>query len=246
MERRNVVADKPSVRVPYIGYSEMDELNRLTAYNRRRVERSKKCGCFHCGSTFKGSEVAEWLHEEDGEDSALCPYCGVDSVIYGTKKYQLSTAMLSSLYMKWFADEYKKRKETATEIPKFKGHDDYLRKGIPFLLRETDELEILGEIDLFPVGDLDDECCDESEEDGLFIGEDDMGVVVSVRASADKQGCLAPEFFDEVGRRLPYEPWSGTQEKLVLDLVEKHGDALRGIIKESGILGKMRLFAREA
>ena len=80
-----------------------NELNSQTAYNRAMVEYSARCGCFHCGGIFAGNEVAQWLQEDDGEDTALCPYCGVDAVIVGNEQYPVCMMVLSKLYMHWFA-----------------------------------------------------------------------------------------------------------------------------------------------
>lgn len=52
------------------------------------------------------SEITDWMPGEDGADTALCPYCGCDAVLYDTKEFLLSTALLSSMYMEWFKSEY--------------------------------------------------------------------------------------------------------------------------------------------
>ena len=35
-------------------------------------------GCFHCLQMFTKASIKEWI---DYEQTALCPYCGIDSVI---------------------------------------------------------------------------------------------------------------------------------------------------------------------
>lgn len=52
----------------------------LSFRNREKVKQSEYCSCFYCLSVFKSSEVIEWV---DNEDTALCPKCGIDSVIPG-------------------------------------------------------------------------------------------------------------------------------------------------------------------
>ena len=77
-----VVPDDPSVEVPHLGPDDLHALNRLTAYNRPELEGSdRRCGCFHCGSVFLTREVAHWMAEKDGADTALCPHCGCDAVV---------------------------------------------------------------------------------------------------------------------------------------------------------------------
>ena len=39
---------------------------------------SEICGCFYCQETYKPSEIIEWI--DDGT-CAICPKCGIDSVI---------------------------------------------------------------------------------------------------------------------------------------------------------------------
>lgn len=36
------------------------------------------CGCYYCLSTFLYTEINCWI---DNKMTALCPYCGIDSVI---------------------------------------------------------------------------------------------------------------------------------------------------------------------
>ena len=39
-----------------------------------------KCVCFYCGKRFNVSEIEEWIQDKKG-DTAICPYCDIDSVI---------------------------------------------------------------------------------------------------------------------------------------------------------------------
>lgn len=36
------------------------------------------CGCIYCLAVFLPSEIADWT---DDDDTALCPRCGIDSVL---------------------------------------------------------------------------------------------------------------------------------------------------------------------
>ena len=105
--RRHIVPDEALVEVPHLSYEDRHTLNCLTAYGRPILEGSLlRYGCFYCGSSFVASEITDWMPEEDGADTALCPYCGCDAVLYDTKEFLLSTALLSSMYMEWFKSEY--------------------------------------------------------------------------------------------------------------------------------------------
>lgn len=48
--------------------------------NRKSVGESRMCGCYFCRRVFPASEVTEWISDTRG-DTAVCPYCSIDSVI---------------------------------------------------------------------------------------------------------------------------------------------------------------------
>ena len=257
---RNIVPDPPSIEVPYLSYEDKDALNRLTAYGRPVLEGTHlRCGCFHCGSTFTGSDVVDWMPEEDSEDTALCPYCGCDTVIYETDAFPVSTALLSRLYAHWFASVYKEREKAATYVPAFSDDADYDRRGAPFLMESRAGDTIVGKIELFYIDDLGNATGFMHEDDSAWqakdlAGDEPGGMVKIVVHRGGRDFALEDEnirvgtyfeFIDELGRRLPYELWSPDQEDCVLNLVEKYGSKLRGVIlSPSG--RTMRLVAKKA
>lgn len=46
--------------------------------NKDLVKRSKICACFCCKTWFSSKEVDSWI---PGEETAICPRCGVDAVL---------------------------------------------------------------------------------------------------------------------------------------------------------------------
>ena len=48
------------------------------ADHRDEMQNSTIAGCFYCCETFPPSEIDEWI--DDGQ-CAMCPRCGIDSVI---------------------------------------------------------------------------------------------------------------------------------------------------------------------
>lgn len=38
-------------------------------------------GCYYCEQTFAPSKITECCHEEGGSRTAVCPHCGIDSVV---------------------------------------------------------------------------------------------------------------------------------------------------------------------
>lgn len=58
--------------------NECEVADEFSVKNKKQLENSKKCGCFGCVKVFDPEEVTEFI---PGEDTAVCPYCGTDSVI---------------------------------------------------------------------------------------------------------------------------------------------------------------------
>lgn len=53
----------------------------LSFKNKSILLRQQKCGCYHCLNIFETKAITEWLTEADNKKTALCPHCGIDSVI---------------------------------------------------------------------------------------------------------------------------------------------------------------------
>lgn len=73
----------------------------LSLRNEGMVRDAELCGCFHCLATFDPSEVTEWL-DDDGGRTALCPRCGIDSVICSGHGYPLTGEFLAGMRRAWF------------------------------------------------------------------------------------------------------------------------------------------------
>jgi len=70
--------------------------------NRDELLRSEIAGCFYCCETFAPVEVEDWV---DNEKCALCPRCGIDSVIGSASGYPIGDAtFLKSMRKLWFDD----------------------------------------------------------------------------------------------------------------------------------------------
>lgn len=62
---------------------ELKKTHRTSMYNRdfllKNLENPlSKCGCFYCGEIYHPKEIVEWC---DKQTTALCPKCGIDSVL---------------------------------------------------------------------------------------------------------------------------------------------------------------------
>jgi len=56
----------------------LKKLHSLASYHKKQLENCDKCGCFNCCKIFKKNKIKEWI---DGRKTALCPHCGIDSVL---------------------------------------------------------------------------------------------------------------------------------------------------------------------
>lgn len=68
--------------------------------NRGELAASELCGCFYCLAVFPSSEITQWIG--GGEDSALCPYCVIDSVIGSASGFWPTAEFLTRMKGHWF------------------------------------------------------------------------------------------------------------------------------------------------
>ena len=73
-------------------------LHARSSNNRGALLDSRQCGCFFCLKIYDPSDISDWLNEE----TALCPYCNVDSVIPESYDYDLSDSLLLEMKEYWF------------------------------------------------------------------------------------------------------------------------------------------------
>jgi len=84
--------------------------------NRSEITASDVCGCFGCLQTFGSSRVDQWIDEPEAslvrnnrlihneparEQTAICPYCGVDSVIGSASGFPITKDFLKRMNKRW-------------------------------------------------------------------------------------------------------------------------------------------------
>lgn len=71
--------------------------------NRKKIEMSNHCGCYYCLKQFYASDITEWWDEDDEGvgHTAVCPHCGIDSVI-GDYTTEISNTLLKTMFKYWF------------------------------------------------------------------------------------------------------------------------------------------------
>jgi hypothetical protein len=71
--------------------------------HRDEVLASKRCGCFYCGEIFSPSQIEHWVDTWEGVgQTALCPYCHIDSVIGSESGYPITPVFLARMKAYWF------------------------------------------------------------------------------------------------------------------------------------------------
>jgi hypothetical protein len=70
-----------------------------SSYHRETLRQSEVCGCFYCLRIFPPSEIEHWT---DDDDTALCPKCGIDSVIGSVSGYPIDREFLQKMHDHWF------------------------------------------------------------------------------------------------------------------------------------------------
>src|SRR5438067_13755815 len=67
------------------------------------VEAASLCGCFYCLRTFPPTAISDWVDEDNSSGAtALCPHCGIDSVIPQQPDQPLSRELLAAMHAYWF------------------------------------------------------------------------------------------------------------------------------------------------
>ena len=69
--------------------------------HRPEVEASRLAGCFYCRAIYPPAEITEWVDDVTGE-TAICPRCGIDSVIGDASGYPVTDDFLTRMNTHWF------------------------------------------------------------------------------------------------------------------------------------------------
>lgn len=69
------------------------------SYNKEQLENAQKYGCFYCLEIFSPKQIKDWC---DNGKTAICPFCGIDSVIYDNEFYPVKKPFLEKMKKYWF------------------------------------------------------------------------------------------------------------------------------------------------
>ncbi len=76
----------------------------FSSNHKAALEKDKICGCFCCLAIFDPVEIEEWIISPKGDPkgTAICPYCGVDSIIGESSGYPITKKFLQEMKNCWF------------------------------------------------------------------------------------------------------------------------------------------------
>lgn len=89
------------------GGGNLDRAQYASFYNRNSIEGSQTAGCFHCQHIFPAYEVVNWLDEQyEQQASALCPHCGVCTVIGDAAGFPITEDFLAQMNQRWVREAH--------------------------------------------------------------------------------------------------------------------------------------------
>ena len=74
----------------------------ISKNNRELLLQDQLCGCFYCQRIFRSGEVVDWYGDHD--ETAVCPYCGIDAVIVERPDLPVTKAFLREMRQYLFTE----------------------------------------------------------------------------------------------------------------------------------------------
>ena len=85
--------------------AQLESAHRHCDNHRAELLASDLCGCFYCLKIFNPSEIDDWVDEKTDEaegETALCPHCGIDSVLGSASGLTPTETFLREMHFYWF------------------------------------------------------------------------------------------------------------------------------------------------
>ncbi|MCG1022697.1 cytoplasmic protein [Sutcliffiella horikoshii] len=73
--------------------------HKFSSLHKNELVEDKKCGCFFCLEIYSPTLITEWI---DQDQTAICPHCGIDSVIGESSGYPITKEFLEKMNKVWF------------------------------------------------------------------------------------------------------------------------------------------------
>lgn len=74
--------------------------HKYSANHKAGLEKDEICGCFFCLKIFNPQQIEGWVADVSG--TAICPHCGIDSIIGESSGYPITHEFLRSMQEYWF------------------------------------------------------------------------------------------------------------------------------------------------
>jgi len=82
----------------------MDAAHDASSNHRSQVLESETCGCFYCLEQYSPRAIEEWVDADEtgAGQTALCPICGIDSVIGSASGFPITREFLEAMHRRYF------------------------------------------------------------------------------------------------------------------------------------------------
>lgn len=79
--------------------SQLERLHTYSSHNKRLIDISNQCYCFYCRSCMDHSEIRDYM---DNGQTAICPKCGIDSIIPDSIEEAVDENIILQMNEYWF------------------------------------------------------------------------------------------------------------------------------------------------
>ena len=86
---------------------DLEDAHKYSSNHKPELEKDSVCGCFWCMRIYSPTEIEDWIiadNKIDRRGTAICPYCGVDSVIGESSGYPITKEFLVEMNKRWFSE----------------------------------------------------------------------------------------------------------------------------------------------
>ena len=96
---KNKTAPKLLNRYDYEKESLLKKLHTYSTHNKELIDVSERCYCFYCEKVFDKNEIESFA---DNGKTAICPHCGIDSVLPDSIDEDIDEKIISEMNKYWF------------------------------------------------------------------------------------------------------------------------------------------------
>ena len=85
----------------------LEQAHRRSIFHRAELSASERCGCFDCLATFTPAEITGWTDtgKPEAEWTALCPRCGMATVLSDGSGHPITQDFLSRMHAHWLGGD---------------------------------------------------------------------------------------------------------------------------------------------